>query len=267
MKRIAIIMSLISSVLLAQDIEMSETELRSKLDSVLAEAHVLYKYEKVAWVSSDLAMEDRIVKKNYGGILVYEIQGEMKVIILSKTQKECIAEYSFESDFSKPKSVAIEKRELLSKEKELLELKITLLENISHQKYGVTIPEGYSPNLIFIPFDDMYKMYIIMGTSQRDVIPFGNDYLFIADKNGEIESWQKFHSGIIPGYTKYDGYKVTELTHSHLRTTPLITATDICTFMLYAPLYDIDAFSVYSPAIGKYMKYSLNDDTITVSPK
>jgi hypothetical protein len=61
-----------------------------------------------------------------------------------------------------------------------------------------------------------------------------------------------------------EGNKVKKLVQIHLKTTPLITATDICTFMLYAPLYDINVFSVYSPAIGKTMEYSLKDNEITV---
>ena len=259
-----IVVSLLSNVLLAQTIEMSETELKTKLDSVLTEAHLLYKYEKAAWISTDLAQETKTVKKNYGGFFTYEEQGEIKVIILGKKSQNCIAEYSFESDFSKPKSVKTESRELSDKERNLLEVREKIVDNLSDKKYEVTIPDGYTPNLILLPFAEKYKLYIIMGTSQRDVIPFGNDYLFIADKKGKIENWQKFHSRIIPGFTKFDGNKVTELTHSHLRTTPLITATDICTFMLYAPLYGIDAFSVYSPAIGKYMKYSLKDNEITI---
>jgi len=248
----------------AQTIEMTETELKTKLDSVLTEAHLLYKYEKAAWISTDLAKENRTLKKDFGGYFAYEEQEEIRVIILGKNKKTCIAEYTFESDFSKPKSIKIESRELSNQEKTLLEVKEKIVENLSDKKYEVTIPDGYSPNLILLPFAEKNKLYIIMGTSQRDVIPFGNDYLFIADENGKIENWHKFHSRMIPGYTKFEGYEVTELTHSHLRTTPLITATDICTFMLYAPLYDIDAFSVYSPAIGKYMKYSLKYNEIII---
>ena len=259
-----VLVSLLSSTLFAQTIEMSETELKMQLDSVLAEAHLLYKYEKAAWISTDLAMENKTLKKDYAGYFVYEEQEEIRVIILGKKSQNCIAEYSFVNDFSKPKLVKTENRELSDKEKNLLEVREKIVDNLSDKKYEVTISDGYSPNFILLPFTEKYKLYIIMGTSQKDVIPFGNDYLFVADKNGNIENWQKFHSRIIPGYTKMNGYKARELTHSHLRTTPLITATDICTFMLYAPLYDIDAFSVYSPALGKYMKYSLKDNEITV---
>lgn len=258
-----VIISLISCTLLAQTIEISEIELKAKLDSVLTEAHLLYKYESTAWISTDLAKENKTIKKDYGGFFAYEEQGITKIIILGKKSQICIAEYSFENDYKNPKSINTESRELSDKEKYLIDVREKILNNLSDKKYEVTIPDGYSPNFILLPFADKYKLYIILGTSQRDVIPFGNDYLFIANRNGKIESWQKFHSWVIPGYTKFNGNKVTELTHSHLRTTPLITSTDICTFMLYAPLYDIDAFSVYSPALGKYMKYSLRDNEIT----
>ena len=266
MKKLSLLVfvSLFSSIMLAQTIKVSENELKMQLDSVLAEGNLLYKYEKAAWISTDLAQENKTVKKDYGGFFVYEEQGEIRAIILGKNFQNCIAEYSFENNFSKPKLIKTESRELSNKEKDLLEVRDRIVENLSNKEYGVVISEGYSPNLILLPFAGKYKLYIIMGTSQVDVIPFGNDYLFIADKNGKIESWQKFHSRIIPGYTKMNGSKVTSLAHSHLRTTPLMTATDICTFMLYAPLYEIDTFSVYSPALGKYMTYSLKDNKITV---
>ena len=269
MKKLSFLVAILlfSSIMLAQTIDISESELKAQLDSILIEGNLLYKYEKAAWVSTDLAMENKTVKNDYGGFFTYEEDGAIRVIILGKKYQNCIAEYSFESNFSKSKSKQIQSRELSDKEIDLIEVREKILENIVEKEYEVTVPEGYSPNLILLPFAEKYKLYIIMGTSQRELIPFGNDYLFIADQNGEIENWHKFHSRIIPGYTKMDGNKVTELTQSHLRTTPIITATDIWTLMLYAPFYDIYTFSVYSPALGKYMIYDLKDNKITVKEK
>jgi len=265
MKKISLlVLSLFSSILLAQKIELSENELNNRLDSILTEGNLLYKYEKSAWISTDLAFENPTVKAEFYGYLTYEEQGEIKTIILGEKHQTCIAEYVFKNNFNKPKSEKIEKRELSDKEKTLIEIREKILENIYENKYEVTVPEGYKLNLILLPFADKYKLYMITGTTQNNEIPFGNDYIFIADKNGKIESWHKFHSRLIPTYTMMNGNKVEESIHSHLMTTPLITATDICTFMLYAPLYGIDAFSVYSPAIGKYMTYSLEKNKITV---
>jgi len=261
---ILIMVSLFSSILLAQDLEMSETELKMKLDSILAEGNLLYKYEKAAWISTDLARENPIIKEGFKRYFTYEEQGQIKVIFFSDNFQSCIAEYVFENNFDKPGLIKIEKRELSEKEKTLFDVRHKIIDDVGENKYDITIPQGYGPNLILLPFGKKYKLYIIMGTSQDKIIPFGNDYLFISDKNGKIESWKKFHSGIIP--TKIDGGgkgKVKGLGHSHLKTTPLITATDICTFMLYAPFYGIDEFSVFSP-LGKFMEYSLKDNKITV---
>jgi len=54
-----------------------------------------------------------------------------------------------------------------------------------------------------------------------------------------------------------NGEKVVSATHSHLKTTPYITATDICTFRLYAGLCDMEEFIVLCTATGKYYKSSL----------
>jgi hypothetical protein len=69
---------------------------------------------------------------------------------------------------------------------------------------------------------------------------------------------------MIPAMSEFNGKKVTESTHSHLRTTPYITATDICTFRLYAPYTELEKFSVYSPAIGKTMIYYLKTNKIEI---
>ena len=260
------LLSLFSSIILAQEMKLSENELRKQLDSVLNEGNLLYKYEKSTWISSDLAFENPIVKAEYSDYLTYEDHDVIRTIILSKGLKTCIAEYTFENNFDNPKFVKIEKRELSEKEKNLIDVRVKLLKNVKSRKYGVTAPKGYNLNFILVPFSDKYKLYIITGTTQPNVIPLGNDYIFIADKNGVIESWHKFHSQLIPGYTMYNGNRVVGLVHTHLRTTPLITATEICTFMLYAPLYDVNSLSIISPVIGRYiMKYSLKENEITVN--
>lgn len=256
--------SLLSSAVLAQKLELSDAELKIKADSILQEAHLLYKYERAAWLSCDLAVENHEIDSKFGGYLVYEDQGEIKTIILETGTPICIAEYSYLNDFNKPNRVKIVDRALSEKELSVIYVRGKIISQLSDEKYEVTIPEGFNPNVILIPFGEKYKFYIIMGTSETGIIPFGNDYLFIADSEGNIESHKKFHSGIIAGNTEFEGQKVISMVHSHLITTPFITATDICTFMLYAPLFDIDSFSIYSTALEKYMTYSLSRDEITM---
>ena len=117
-------------------------------------------------------------------------------------------------------------------------------------------------NIELIPYELGYKLYIIAGTSKSDMIPFGNDYIFFADKNGEITSWRKFHSRLIPTMTKYEGKTVIGIIHSHLVNEPFMTATDICTFRLYGTISGVKKFEVLSTALSKVFTYDLESGTI-----
>lgn len=264
MKQLSLIIlfSLLSSISIAQEIELTESELKTKLDSVLYEGNLLYFYERAAWISSDLALAIPSVKDNFYSYISYRESNGIRTIFLGKELQTCIAEYTFEGSFEIPPLIKIEKRDLSDKEKILVEVREKILNNLSSKDYKVIIPEGYNLNFVLLPFGEKYKLYILTGTTKPNIIPFGNDYLFIADKTGEIESWHKFHSRLIPMEIEE---KHVGLMHTHLPTTPLITATDICTFMLNAPYFvNIDCFSVYSPAIDKIMKYCLKDNKITI---
>jgi len=269
---LVVVLLLFSSMLFAQKIKLSESKLKNQLDTILKEGNLLYKYAKSTRIAIDSALANPTVQLNlFWTYFTYEEGGQVKTIITVKNDQICVAEYIFEDDFSKPKSVIIERRELTAKERYLIDLQVKIHEQIRNPKYEVTFSRGYgcTVDFILIPDANIYKLFIIRGASEEceeNIIPFGNDYLFIANKKGKIKSWQKFHSQFIPVYMTYDGRKVAEMTHSHIRTTPLITATDICTFKLYAPLYDIDEFSVYSPALDLYMKYNWKENKITVLP-
>jgi len=245
-----------------------DENLQLKFDSIIAEADLMYKYEKAVWNSTDLLMADKKLKKNYGGYVVRHSVDSIFVTYLDKNQKESIARFIYIStNLNKPCLLKMESSPMYDTEKDLLEIKAKMLNQLSDSKYSVTFPQSFNPNFVLIKEDTIFKLYLIMGTSESGVIPFGNDYLFKANSKGEITFWEKFHSRMIPVMTEYDGQKVTESSHSHLRTTPYITATDICTFRLYAQYTSLEKFSVYSPAIGKTMTYILKTNKIEVEEK
>ena len=270
---LTVLLFLFSSILLAQKIKFSESKLNTQLDVVLKEGNLLYKYLKSKNVATDSALANPIFNKPYPfwSYFTYKDNEQIKTIITMNNDKVCIAEYVFEDDFTKPKYVKIEKRELSDKENTLIKMQIKINQQIPKPKYGVTFSYNYGcfANFLLVPDGNIYKLYIIIETdeeNEEDLIPFGNDYLFIANKKGKIKSWHNFHPEFIPWYPSDDGNKEIEITHNHLKNNPLITATDICTFMLYAPLYDINVLSVYSQALGIYMKYNRIENTITIQP-
>lgn len=264
MKRITILFFL--GVICLKTFSQDEN-LQFKLDSIIAEADLLYKYEKSVWNSTDLLMSDKKLKKNYGGYLVNHSNDSVFVTYLDKNQEGSIARYAYlSSDLNKPVISKVESSPLTILEKELLDVKIKVINQLSESKYSVTIPQDFIPNFVLIKEKEVFKLYIIMGTSESGIIPFGNDYLFWSDPQGNITNWRKFHSRMIPTQAKGpNGEKVVSAIHSHLKTTPYITATDICTFRLYGGLCNMEDFMVLCTGSGKYYKYKLKTNKIEIT--
>ena len=246
----------------AQDIN-----LQFKLDSIIAEADLMYRYEKSVWNSTDILLSNKEFDDKFGGYIVWHSEDSVFVTYVDKKQNESIARFVYIStNLNKPVVESIEPSQIQLLEKELLDMKLKMINQISDSKYDVSIPQGFDPNFVFIKNNTEFKLYIIMGTSETGVIPFGNDYLFKSDLDGNITNWKKFHSRMIPIKTKVvNGHKVKSSYHSHLNTTPFITATDVCTFRLYGENTDMEDFSVLCTATDKIYTYNLKTNKITIS--
>jgi len=247
-------------------VTFSKEEIKQKTDSILIEGNLLYQFEKVAWVSTDQALALNDIKKKFGGYLIYQSGDSIKAVILEKNHDNCIYEMTFYKDASILNSESLISRELNDLEIKLLSIKRKLVNEIFTPKYEVSCPEDFDLNIQLIPYESGYKLYILTGTSKSNVIPFGNDYIFFADKNGEITSWRKFHSGLI-SMTMPKGLDIIGITHTHLPTEPFITATDICTFKLYGSLNGLKHLTILSTVLPKYFKYDLEKNTIEIQDR
>jgi hypothetical protein len=240
---------------------------QQQLDSILKEADLMYRYEKVAWNASDLMTSDKKLMNSFGDYIVYHLEDTIIATFIDRSRKKQIAKYTFTSDNLKtPSKTDIQTTDLTAYEQTLFDIKYKIIDQLGDEKYQVSIPKGFSPNLILIKDQDTYRFYIIMGTSQPNIIPFGNDFLFQCDSKGMITYWTKFHSTLIPAQTQIDGNPIISAIHTHLKKTPYITATDICTFRLYADIYSLVEFSVLSTAENKKYTYTAATNKIDVSP-
>jgi hypothetical protein len=82
------------------------------------------------------------------------------------------------------------------------------------------------------------RVYILTGTKVNGVVIFGNDYLVSFNKINDITDIKRLHKNLIaiPYHQASADSSKTEqgAAHSHLpETGDFITATDICTLMLY----------------------------------
>jgi hypothetical protein len=239
---------------------------QKQLDSIINEANRLYHYEKTVWHASDLLMEDTSMLTHYGGYVVNLSDEKITVTFAHENAQDKIAVYRFSYDaLEVPFEVQKKTKPLEPTEKKLLDTKMKVMSQLGNEDYAIGWPEGFSPNFILLPETNGYKFYMIMGATESGVIPFGNDYVFVTDNEGNITNWKKFHTRLIPGETQGpNGEPVSLLMHSHLRNSPFISATDICTFRLYAPDYGIDEFRVLCIATSSYYTYSIKTNSITV---
>ncbi len=260
---IAIFLSVLSSY--AQKIENRPLLMR-KLDSVRQEAKLLYVYEKIAWNGTDVLMSKPLLRKDYGGYVRFDSKDSIHITFLHKNQKQRIARYScLKEDVNTPVVIEHKQKDLNAKEKRLLTIKMEVVKQLNNPKYKIGMVEGFSANLVLLPAKRGYRMYLIMGTTEHDIIPLGNDYLFWVSEEGQITAWKKFHKTMLAVKTRTEkNDKIIAVTHSHLSATPLISATDICTMKLYGVLYDIQELQVYSTALDCVFTYHIKTDKITV---
>ncbi|HNI45311.1 MAG TPA: hypothetical protein PK230_11485, partial [Chitinophagales bacterium] len=94
-------------------------------------------------------------------------------------------------------------------------------------------------NFNFIPIitGNEKKVYILTGTQQQGVVILGNDYLLTFDSDNQLITKKAIHQNIIPiefANGEADVEIVGSLHNHSPETGDFITATDICTLMLYA---------------------------------
>ena len=82
-KAIVSLFVMMSSFLFSQN-TIPEKDMNAILDSILLEGNTLYRYEKVAWISTDIAQGKPNVNKDFGGYLVYVLNDTLKTIILKE---------------------------------------------------------------------------------------------------------------------------------------------------------------------------------------
>ena len=239
-----------------------------KFDSIIKEADLLYNYEKVTWNATDLANDNEKIKENIGRYIIYHSNDTIFAVFTDKNSENQIAEYSYKQNNLKiPFNTDFNKKPLAKKVLNLFQIKNKILKelNSNPSEYELNFQKGFNPNPVLISVNNEYRLYIIIGTANKNVIPFGNDYLFNADKNGQIKDWKRFHKTLIATQTKGNNNEVViSAIHSHLPMTPLITATDICTFRLYGvDLFGMKEFMVSSTALNKIFKYNSEDNSIT----
>jgi hypothetical protein len=263
-KLFTFLLTLISLSVFAQNNPTEEAQL------IVAEGKLLYKSEMASWYGTDVFLENHKSKENIGGYFSYTDNESAKCIFFSKADKPIvIGTISFDSTYN-PKTaiVSLKEREFTGTESDLYEIRKLALKEINSDTLFKTY-KNTDLNLIPLIKGKVKKVYVLTGPQNSGVVIFGNDYLLTFDENNKLLIKKQLHMNIIPVFygDKDDKDKPSfGAVHSHLpETGEFMTATDICTLMLYEKFAKWEQHIVVSE---KYTNiWNCKTDELTVIPR
>lgn len=237
---------------------------------VVAEGKLLYKSEMASWYGTDLFLENYKDRENIGGYFSYTDDKLAKCIFFSKAAApKVIGTISFDSTYNiKTADINLSERDFSKTETDLYEIRKLALIEINSDTFFKTY-QNTSLNLIPLINGQEKKVYVLTGPQKSGVVIFGNDYLLTFDKSNTLLLKKQLHKNIIPVYygeKEEEGKQTMGAMHSHLpETGHFMTATDICTLMLYEKFAKWEQHIVISE---KYMNiWNCKTDQLTVIPK
>lgn len=205
---------------------------------IVAEGKLLYKSEMASWYGTDLFLENFKDRDKVGGYFSYSENGIAKCVFFSKaSEPKVIGTISFDSTYdTRIAEIDLIERDFSNNELDLYEIRKLALTEIQTDTLFKTY-KNTDLNLIPLINGNEKKVYVLTGPQQTGVVIFGNDYLLTFNSDNKLLLKKRLHKNIIPIYYEEkvaDGKQVEEAYHSHLpETGDYITATDICTLMLY----------------------------------
>ncbi|HEX6170079.1 MAG TPA: hypothetical protein VFZ33_10315 [Chitinophagaceae bacterium] len=237
---------------------------------IVLEGKMLYKSEMASWYGTDIFLENYKNRENIGGYFSYTDKDIAKCIFFSKSDNpKVIGTISFDSTYNiKTATTDFTERDFTINETNLYVIRKIALAEINSD----TLFKSYkNTNLNLIPLINGTdkKVYILTGPQQNGVVIIGNDYLLTFDNDNKLTLKKQLHKNILPLYyggKEEEGKEIVGAMHTHLpETGDFITATDICTLMLYEKFAKWKSHNVISE---KYLNiWNCETDQLTVIPR
>lgn len=205
---------------------------------IVAEGKLLYKSEMASWHGTDLLLKEFKDRSIIGGYFSYTEGDTSRCIFFSKeTEPRVLGMVSFDQAFDiSTAKINLTERNLSSSERSLFKIRKLALEEVNIDTLFKTY-NNTNLNLIPIVNENSKKVYVLTGPTVSGVVVIGNDYLLTFDSDDRLIEKKKLHNNILPIYyegKEMAGKDIESAMHTHLpETGDFITATDICTLMLY----------------------------------
>jgi len=228
-------------VMLISSQAFGQKDLSSQTQPIVEEGKRLYRSEMASWYGTDLFLEAYKERSNIGGYFSYIEGHTAKCIFFSRSDNpQVIGTISFDSTYNtQTANVDLTVRVFSTMENDLYTIRRLASEAISSDTLFKTY-QNTSLNLIPLIVNGEKKVYVLTGTGQNGVVLLGNDYLISFNTENKIINKKALHKNLIPIYygdKENEDKDVVGTMHTHLpETGDFITATDICTLMLYQKL-------------------------------
>jgi hypothetical protein len=240
---------------------------RGVTDSIVAEGKRLYRSEMASWYGTDIFVEKfKEQRNNLGGYFSYADNDKTNCVFYSNADDpQVIATVVFDSTYTVATAqVDGTTRALTPFEKDMYLIRKTAMEIINAD----TLFKSYKNttlNLIPLIEAEQKKVYVLTGPQTTGVVIIGNDYLLTFDKNNHLLNKKQLHRNILPFEFGKQKNEIGGM-HTHLEETgEYITATDICTLMLYSRFAKWKSHIVMSE---KYISiWNCEDNSLVVMTK
>lgn len=258
---------LILALLLSAHSIAQEKDLVKIADSIENEGKVLFKSEWASWYGTDIfsaKCESR--RAIAGGYISYDNGKGLTNIFFSKGDDPVVlSTISFGYDFNADNyQLDTTNRKFTRTEKELFAIRQTAIKEIYKDTSFFRNYSNAELNPVPVIHNNIKRVYVLTGTTAHGVILFGNDYLIGFDENNAIISKKRLHKNLIPVFFSTDKSKIQiSGMHTHLpETGEFITATDICTLMLYEKFTTWNQHIVLSKNYASIWNCKTNELTI-----
>lgn len=241
-------------------------------DSIMREARLIYQYDKAFTMAMQAVDANRQLRRSAGEILVMPKNNTVYALVFSKSNPEAlVAEMKFGKNASDSATLAVSNRAATEEELDFHFLKHKAMNNVQ-VKYDINFGDRDTfLNPIFFPFIErirgaevlLYKLYLTTETNSSNTIPFGRDYMFISDAQGNIIYNLQFNL-YMPLPISNEMLETTIAEIEYLDREPYITPTDIYLFSKYGAPRGLNTLRVNSTALGVVFQYDWDRDDLNV---
>jgi hypothetical protein len=215
--------------------------------ATLNEAILLYRLELASWHSTDVLMAKAKEKLNEMNGYASYVEGKNTRAIFWNADNKIVFTVTFDS-LASPRNGIVDRdiRNATDFEIDLIGLRnaaYNLLVNNKDKFFSFY--ENTHPNLVPLLTKTERVVFILTGATQNELL-VGNDYKLVFDQKYTVVKKLKLHNSLIRLSGESDD-KVEGSVHTHiLDDQPLMTSTDICTFLLYKDIVKMTKHTVVS---------------------